>query len=132
MLFFVCTSILPEYFSGSKIQRFFFFWGGGGGGSLVQGIFGSHLKREGFWRVFMYYPSRACPSPRLYKANVLVFTQAHQIYHSPIDRAIISFSGFGVIFILSTMDLMGLNVVLAVTEAGMCHLLLFAVDIIHP
>ena len=25
---------------------------------------------------------------------------------------------------------MGLNVVLAVTEAGMCHLLLFAVDIL--
>ena len=38
------------------------------------------------------------------------------------------FLGFGVIFILSTIDLMGLNVVLAVTEAGMCHLLLFAVD----
>lgn len=36
----------------------------------------------------------------------------------------------GVIFILSTIDLMGLNVVVAVTEAGMCHLLLFAVDIL--
>ena len=49
--------------------------------------------------------------------------------NSPIDKAIICFSGFGVIFILSTIDLIGLNVVLAVTEAGMCHLLLFAVDI---
>ena len=49
-------------------------------------------------------------------------------YNSPIDRAIIFFSGFGVIFILSTMDLIGLNVVFAVTEAGICHLLLFAVD----
>ena len=44
------------------------------------------------------------------------------------DRAIICFAGLGVIFILSTIDLMGLNVVLAVTEAGMYHLILFAVD----
>ena len=48
--------------------------------------------------------------------------------NSPMERAIICFSGLGVIFILSTMDRMGLKVVLAVTEAGMCHLLLFAVD----
>lgn len=45
------------------------------------------------------------------------------------ERAIICFAGLGVIFILSTIDLMGLNVVLAVTEAGMYHLFLFAVDI---
>lgn len=51
------------------------------------------------------------------------------IFNSPIDSAINCFSGLGVIFILSTIDLMGLNVVFAVTEAGMCHLLLFAVDI---
>ena len=53
----------------------------------------------------------------------------HCHVNSPIDKAIICFSGFGVIFILSTIDRIGLNVVLAVTEAGMCHLLLFAVDI---
>lgn len=59
------------------------------------------------------------------KINVMMQT----IFNLPIDSAIICFSGFGVIFILSTIDLMGLNVVFAVTEAGMCHLLLFAVDI---
>lgn len=40
------------------------------------------------------------------------------------ERAIIFLFGLGAIFILSTIDLMGLKVVLAVTEAGMCHPLL--------
>ena len=60
--------------------------------------------------------------------SILRGIRGHASSNSPMERAIICFSGLGVIFILSTIDLMGLKVVLAVTEAGMCHRLLFADD----
>ena len=59
----------------------------------------------------------------------LTLERQHPSLNSPMERAIICFSGFGEIFILSTIDRMGLKVVLAVNEAGMCHRLLFADDI---
>lgn len=81
--------------------------------------------------IFSFHLSLVCKACVSSLLTLFFISDTKEIYHSnlPIDRAIIFFVGFGVIFILSTMDLIGLNVVFAVTEAGICHRLLFAVDI---